>query len=312
MKDNNNRNALFYAINSNNSDNIEMINNLIINGININDNDCEGQSPLTLAVQKGQKETVKILLNNGSDVDHKVSRDGNTALHYAVTNNKPELIFLILSKKPNLNIKNKNEQTPMEIATNLSRTEVYQILAEEYNSRELLSNTQIKEDNLKEDEEINALNSFAPSNQNIQSTNMSYHNFTNMTHTNTNKINNMNYSYLNSNTSNNSNLSNLNIGINTQSNRYNSTVNSSHKKNKNNKLQKLNYLQVRRMLFEQSGRSIKDKTFKFPFGQYESNSNNIEIPFNFHTNSDGKIGSNSSKFGKGTQLHTFISKIRKL
>ena len=30
MKDNNNRNALFYAINSNNSDNIEMINNLIM------------------------------------------------------------------------------------------------------------------------------------------------------------------------------------------------------------------------------------------------------------------------------------------
>lgn len=134
LVDSNMRNALFYAINAQ-GDVYDMVLLLISNGINVNQVDRDGQSPLTQAVYKGDKEVTRILLNSEVNVDHQTN-DGNTALHYAVSNNRPELIYLLLLRRPDLNLRNKNDQTPMDIATVLSRTEVYQILAEEYNQRE--------------------------------------------------------------------------------------------------------------------------------------------------------------------------------
>lgn len=150
LTDHNIRNALFYAIEQIQSSNenrekendkttspyYEIINLLISSGININQIDREGQSPLTLSILKCEKEIVRVLLNNNADVNHQVPKDGNTPLHYAVNINRIDLIQMLLLRKPDLSIKNKNGQTPMEIATGLSRTEIYQILAEEYNLRE--------------------------------------------------------------------------------------------------------------------------------------------------------------------------------
>jgi ankyrin repeat protein len=164
LQDSNMRNALFYAINAQ-GDVYEMVSLLISSGINVNQSDREGHSPLTLAVSKGDREVTRILLNSGVNVDHQTN-EGNSALHYAVSNNRPELIYLLLLRRPDLNLRNKNDQTPMDIASVLSRTEVYQILAEEYNNRE--SNPKISDldSDVKEEDTTKPVNN--PSSMNFK------------------------------------------------------------------------------------------------------------------------------------------------
>jgi ankyrin repeat protein len=140
-KDSLGRNALFYAIlnNSGNGKNdiSEIVQLLIKNEINVNEADNEGQTPLTLATSKGLKSIVQIFLENGGDIDHKITKDGNTPLHIAVINNRVDMINLLLTKKPDLSIQNKTNRTPIDIASaETSKTEIYSILAEEYNLRE--------------------------------------------------------------------------------------------------------------------------------------------------------------------------------
>ena len=408
--DHNNRNALFHSINSAFQDQSEMVNLLVNSGVNLNQLDAEGLSPLTLAVLKGDKEIVRILLNSGADVNHQVLKDGNTALHYAVNLNKPELIQLLLLKKPELSVRNKNNQTPMEIAAGLSRTEVYQILAEEYNLREReLSkrkeeiaslNSQVNhpihnnpshpglgknnnnlqmqmqmdnstnnydfEDQSYIDEDNNLSNKMhnlhlnakfmsqvAQNNTHVNNTQVNinnnshshmHFNMNNMNNVNNlsnlnnvNSMNNLNSMSNVNNVNNMSNLNNLNImstmsnvgtnqnynnfhpmhqatqstpNINTSSLSSRNGIPFSQKFTKNAKMQKLRYLQESRQFAEQTGRSIKDKTFRFP----SNNVTNIEIPFSFQPNPDGRLGGSQGqpgqKFQKGNQqLHTFISNI---
>jgi len=330
-----NRNALFYAITCPKSSS-EMVALLINAGICVNGVDIDGNSPLTLAINNGDKEIVRMLLNKNPDVNHKITKDGNTALHLAVMNNKPDLINLLLLKKPDLNIKNKNDQTAMEIAATLSRTEVYGILAEEYNQREksmkkkdetqttqnesnfsnnsYSNSNEINDDQncLMEDESnnrnnfhnMNISNKFLPQNSGI---NLPNHN-KNSNQSGNNQTSTTNTSALN--------VPNISININNlpSSNNFNRPgIHFSQKFTKNAKLQKLKYLQDCRQYSEQSGRSIRDKTFKFPSGL--NNMTNIEIPFSFQTDkiSNANTSSNANnnqgnKFSKGNQLHTFISK----
>jgi ankyrin repeat protein len=463
ITDHNNRNAIFYAIENthNNSDNrdktsssyFEIINLLINSGINLNQIDKEGHSPLTLSVLKCEKEIVRILLNNNADVNHQVMKDGNTPLHYAVNLNKPDLIQMLLLRKPDLGIQNKNGQTPMEIATSLSRTEVYQILAEEYNLRERenlnkkeevviltignggnssshpskggqnnlinqsgqnTQNTLNNQSNLSKspispgnntglsvsenlngtmnenlsseeqvynDEESNISNKMNNLHLNAkfmsqvgQSSTNNQYNTVPVSHQNLNMNVPMNNQQFNMNNTSNyhqqnsqmqmmnshmhqSNLSNyhsqftqqglqgqantnlhqnqnttqnfsqnnnlhspvpnINININNLTHHNNMTqgrtgIPFTQKFTKNAKLQKLRYLQESRQFAEQHGRTIKDKTFRFPSNNIGTN---IEIPFSFQTNPDGRLSnlSNSNQQGPKSQrnnpnqqLHTFI------
>ena len=115
--------------------------------------------------------------------------------------------------------------------------------------------------------------------------------------------NNQNYNSLANLTSNNINMNNIQNSLNRNGN------NCTQKNNRNMKHnQKLQVMQKRRLNSGQSDYLIKDKIFEFSVGQNNQNSTNIEIPFNFQTNIEGKLGNNSGKYGRGTQLHTFISK----
>src|SRR5690349_12371250 len=87
MKDINNRNALFYAIDSGKGDNADVVISLINAGVNVNEVEKQkGHSPLTLATAKNLKSTVKAILDNKADSNHIVESTGNTALHYAIQN----------------------------------------------------------------------------------------------------------------------------------------------------------------------------------------------------------------------------------
>lgn len=314
LKDNFQRNALFYAINTKNGDPSALVNLLISNGIEVNDPDVEGHTPLTLAVTKGMKQVVNILMDNGADVNYRNSKDGNTSLHYAAMMNEVHIVHRLLSRTPILNIRNKNEQTPMDVAATCAKTEIYQILAEEFNRNSDNINTSLNnysgdfvaDSNLVQDEyrsNISSLNipyanmNQAKLNQMPLKLNSSCYleNEKNIS-TNYNQINNINSHQHNIHI----NINNLNQGEN-QKNPIRPNGFS-----KSGKLQKLLYLQDKRNSEKSDRQSIKDKMFKFPFNQNPNNtasSTNIEIPFSFQNNME-----RANKSNNANQLHTYISK----
>jgi ankyrin repeat protein len=155
MKDANNRNALFYAINADKGDNADIVLTLINSGINVNEPEKEGNmtgnSPLTLATQKNMRNTVKALLDNSADPNWIIAKDHNTALHFAVKNSNIDIIEKLLQKNANLRAINKDNYTPLSLALKLSHTDIYKSLCEEHNKivkkENEVANTLITEEN---------------------------------------------------------------------------------------------------------------------------------------------------------------------
>lgn len=137
-KDSKNRNALFYGINPLTPDNPELIVELLKNGINVNDTEIyspaeniEGHSPLTYAAKLNLKNIVKTLLEYSSDPNYQVKSNLNTSLHYAIMKNNEEMTRILIENKANINILNKNDDTPINMALKGSNVHIYWLLADE-------------------------------------------------------------------------------------------------------------------------------------------------------------------------------------
>jgi ankyrin repeat protein len=134
MKDINNRNALFYAIDSGKGDNADVVISLIKAGVNVNEFEkLKGHSPLTLATSKNLKNTVKAILDNKGDPNHVVESTGNSSLHFAIQNSSLDIVKMLISREANVNVINNDNITPIAMALNLSSTDIYKILVEEIN-----------------------------------------------------------------------------------------------------------------------------------------------------------------------------------
>lgn len=76
VKDDQNRNALFYLLESNN-DNDEIIELLVRKGVPLEEKERkEGQTPLTLSAKKMMWKCFKALVNLGANVNHRDDKNG--------------------------------------------------------------------------------------------------------------------------------------------------------------------------------------------------------------------------------------------
>jgi ankyrin repeat protein len=98
--------------------------------------DAEGNSPLIVATQRGMKSIVMLLLDTTIDVDYANVSNGNTALHFAVIHNRFEIVQMLLERKAKMTVLNRMGQTAVDLAMHMNRTEMYSLLAEEYNKIE--------------------------------------------------------------------------------------------------------------------------------------------------------------------------------
>ena len=76
---------------------------------------------------------VKALLDNNSNLDFQIPLNGNTALHFAVINNNPEIVKMLINSKANIEVKNKDNKTSMQLAFDFSYGEIFEILKKEAN-----------------------------------------------------------------------------------------------------------------------------------------------------------------------------------
>ncbi|XP_063924516.1 putative ankyrin repeat protein RF_0381 [Zophobas morio] len=114
--DNDNNSALHYASYSNKSSE-KLIRRLLRRGLNINEPNKNGVSPLHLACNCGNLETAQILLAKGANIND-VDYNELDALHYASssTDTNTNLITLLLDKGLNVNCVNKYGASPLHFA----------------------------------------------------------------------------------------------------------------------------------------------------------------------------------------------------
>ena len=141
------KNYLFYFFeNKQNFDNKYKIANSILqkskedNSIKININDFDKKSGMTLlmlSVINKLPNFIKLLLDNGADINLKNLTYGDTALHYAAQIKVKEIIeLLIKDKNCDCLIKNSKNETIIDIATKGANTEIYSLLAKKYSEQQ--------------------------------------------------------------------------------------------------------------------------------------------------------------------------------
>jgi len=92
-------------------------------GIDVNDRDAQGNTPLIVAVKSGQKVAVHFLLEKDADVDVQ-NKAGNTALITACLSGSQAETDLLIEHHANPNIQNATGVTALIAAVKAGNTEV--------------------------------------------------------------------------------------------------------------------------------------------------------------------------------------------
>lgn len=92
----------------------------------MNAGDCDGFTPLMLAVWKGQNEIVKFLIEQGADINVTDTTYSKNLLHLAIEEDKDDTLKLLFEKggKCLMNSGDKNYQTPLHYAAKVGNIEV--------------------------------------------------------------------------------------------------------------------------------------------------------------------------------------------
>lgn len=110
-------------------DNQEIISMLVNDdNININVEDNNGDTPLMYAICKQSSQACEILINAGADINYSNPYTLDTAAHYVSRHNIVEMLHVIIHAQADLNISNKNQETPLLIASQLGHGEIIRIL----------------------------------------------------------------------------------------------------------------------------------------------------------------------------------------
>lgn len=98
-----------------NTNNIELIQKLLNQGLDPNFVDNQKRTPLHLAVSKGYTDVVQLLLQNGAKQNRKDIL-GNTPLHLATCTTNVKIIKMLLEAGANITMKDLNHRTPLNLA----------------------------------------------------------------------------------------------------------------------------------------------------------------------------------------------------
>lgn len=99
--------------------------------------------PFIEAVKRGDLTQVKKCLDSGTSVDMIMDSESSTALHQAVKQRDKKLIELLLQYEPNLNLADKKQRIPVQLAVEMEAWECYQLIAD-YGSKREASNKKIR------------------------------------------------------------------------------------------------------------------------------------------------------------------------
>lgn len=120
--------ALFWASQNGNA---AMVGDLLAKGADTELADETGQTPLMIALVTGRAEIVRLLLENGANASH-VQKTGDwTPLHRAVDSENIELVRLLLQYQADKNHRNRQGETPLDLAKKKNLAEITKLLSQD-------------------------------------------------------------------------------------------------------------------------------------------------------------------------------------
>ncbi|KAK5644313.1 hypothetical protein RI129_005613 [Pyrocoelia pectoralis] len=108
---------------------VDIIAELLDLGLDIDEQDDQGDTPLLLALQSEMEDTVKLLLERGASV-HIRNKNYNCCLHNAINLPNVELLSAMIAKGADVNCRNWSEETPLLKALKAEKLEYAKILLE--------------------------------------------------------------------------------------------------------------------------------------------------------------------------------------
>ncbi len=129
----NNNTLLHKAISTENS---ELIEALLEKGAKVDSRDGEGKTPFDLTIGLGKAALFKIFLEKGNvaDINQKYpDLQEATLLHIAVMEDNSDLLKLLLEKGAQVNVKDKEDKTPIDLAAEKGKTALLKVFLEKGN-----------------------------------------------------------------------------------------------------------------------------------------------------------------------------------
>jgi len=120
--------ALFFAVDSHSKRVVEIIQDLLRQGAELNLQDFEGITPLMIAAANGDANALKTLLSKGADTKIGESKDGETALIRAIDAGKTESVKILLDQGADPNLRDKRNRTPLGHAKYLGYEAMVELL----------------------------------------------------------------------------------------------------------------------------------------------------------------------------------------
>ncbi len=116
---------LFYAAQNGH---VEIVSRLIEAGADVN-HACKGSwTALIVAAKEGRLDVVDVIVKSDKIDVNFVTPEGNSALHFAVSNNHPEIVGRLLDHGANVNVVNREGLTVLDIAKNKQYLEIKKMI----------------------------------------------------------------------------------------------------------------------------------------------------------------------------------------
>ena len=118
--------------------NIEMVRQLLDDGVDVNIQNRNGDTALIKSSLKGHTDIIKLLLNHGADPNIKTAY-GCNALIWASEKGHTDIVDLLLNHGTDANIQNINGETALIWASWMGHTDVVELLTNHMNSIKIQS-----------------------------------------------------------------------------------------------------------------------------------------------------------------------------
>ncbi|XP_067682299.1 E3 ubiquitin-protein ligase MIB2-like [Haliotis asinina] len=108
---------------------VDVVKQLLDEGVDINQPDLRLQTPLLHALFREKDDVLEMLLVRGCDVN-KAGQQGITPLHLSVINDRAEYVRLLIKKKADVNIRDQSGNTPIHVALAKGKKTLVSIMLE--------------------------------------------------------------------------------------------------------------------------------------------------------------------------------------
>ncbi len=110
-----------------NKPNLNLVNDLIVLGANVNVQDNDDNTPFHWAAYYGRVEIARMLIDAGADVNVQDTDDW-APLHYATRDGILEIVQMLIDAKANLDVQDEDGRTPLHWAAGTGRVEIARML----------------------------------------------------------------------------------------------------------------------------------------------------------------------------------------